>query len=87
MTEILTFATVILPFVTALTQLVKASVKMPKNLVPLIALILGLVLGYAATPLTDLDWVLRLWGGGLAGLASTGLYELAFNPRSGSTKE
>jgi len=29
---------------------------------------------------------LRLWAGGLAGLSATGLFELAFNKRSGTTK-
>jgi hypothetical protein len=82
MTAILAFATIALPFVTALTQLAKQSIKMPKNLVPMLALAFGLLIGWLAFPLTDLTWVLRLWGGGLAGLASTGLFELAFNPRS-----
>jgi hypothetical protein len=30
---------------------------------------------------------LRLWAGGLAGLSATGLFELAFNKRGGTTKE
>ena len=84
MTTILAFATILLPIVTGLTQLAKQTIpKLSKNLVPIVALIIGLLIGWLAAPLTDLSWVLRLWSGGLAGLASTGLIELAFNPRSG----
>lgn len=86
MSEILVLATIILPIVTAVTQLVKNSITMPKNLVPIIALVVGLLIGLAAVPFTDLGLVLRLWAGGLAGLSSTGLYELALNNRTGSTK-
>lgn len=87
MSAILAFATIMLPIVTAVTHAVKkAFPPMPKNWVPFIALLVGLVVGFTAVPFTDLNWVMRLWGGGLAGLASTGLYELAFNPRAGKTK-
>ncbi|WP_085523841.1 holin [Tuberibacillus sp. Marseille-P3662] len=87
MNEILTFATIVLPIVTAVTELIKRTVSVPKNFVPLIALVTGLAIGYAATPMTNIDWVLRLWGGGIAGLSSTGLYEIAFNKREGKTKQ
>ncbi|MGC4379067.1 holin [Fictibacillus sp. Mic-4] len=86
MTLILAFASIILPIVTAVTEVVKRAFSLPKNLVPAIAFVLGIVIGFAAAPLTDLDWTLRLWGGALAGLSSTGLYELAFNKREGKTK-
>lgn len=86
MTEVLAFATIILPIVTALTQMVKTAVSIPKNLVPFISLTIGILIGFLAAPLTDLELTLRLWGGGLAGLSSTGLYELAFNNRVGKTK-
>jgi len=38
-------------------------------------------------PFTEMGLVLRLWAGGLAGLSATGLFELAFSKRSGTTKE
>jgi hypothetical protein len=82
MTAILAFATILLPIVTGVTQLFKQTISMSKNLVPIVALGIGLLIGWLAAPLTDLDWILRLWAGGFAGLASTGLFELAFNPRS-----
>lgn len=85
--NVLAFATLISVFVLALVQFVKTSVNVPKNLLPLIGLAIGLLIGAAAYPFTDLDLTLRLWSGGLAGLSATGLFELAFSNRSGTTKE
>ncbi|SFG73491.1 holin [Sporolactobacillus nakayamae] len=87
MTEVLMLATLLLPMITAVTELVKRTVSIPKNTVPAIALGVGVLIGLAAYPFTDLELVLRLWAGGLAGLSSTGLYELALNNRPGNTKE
>lgn len=84
--NVLAFATVLAVFVLALVQLVKGTVNLPKNILPLIGLIIGLAIGAVAYPFTDLGLTLRLWAGGLAGLSSTGLFELAFNKRDGTTK-
>ncbi|MCL6458026.1 MAG: holin [Gorillibacterium sp.] len=84
---VLTFASLLAVFVLAGVQLVKATVNVPKNLLPLIGLAIGLLIGLIAYPFTDLSLVLRLWAGGLAGLSATGLFELAFNKRAGTTKE
>ncbi len=86
MEQILSLATLLLPIITAVTQVIKRSISMPKRLVPICALVVGLLLGLAAIPLTDLDWLTRAWGGGLAGLSSTGFYEMAFNQKTGRTK-
>ncbi|WLR52479.1 holin [Bacillus tianshenii] len=86
MEETLSFASIMLPTVIALMQLAKITFPLPKNYVPLIATILGLAVGAAAYPYTELELVVRLWAGGFAGLASTGLFEI-FNPRTGVTKE
>lgn len=85
MEDVLLFATLISPIILALVELVKNTVKMPKNYVPLVAVIVGLLVGFAAQPFTELDLVLRLWAGGLAGLSATGLFEFV-NRRSGYTK-
>jgi len=85
MKEVLAFGTVLLPIILALVQLAKHSFTIKKNLIPTIAVVVGLFIGYAASPFTDLDLTLRLWAGGLAGLSSTGLFEL-FNFRDGVTK-
>lgn len=75
MQEVLLFATVIAPIILALVELIKKSVSFKATLVPLVAVVVGLFIGFAAQPFTDLDLVLRLWAGGLAGLSATGLYE------------
>lgn len=85
--DVLAYASVLAVFVLALVQLVKKSINVPNNILPLIGLIIGLLVGAAAYPFTDLELVLRLWAGGLAGLSATGLFELAFSNRSGTTKE
>jgi len=84
---VLAFASVLAVFVLALVQLVKNTVNLPRNLVPAVGLVIGLLVGALAYPFTPMELVLRLWSGGLAGLSATGLFELAFNKRSGSTKD
>lgn len=85
--NVLAFASLIAVFVLALVQLVKNTVNVPKNLLPWIGLVIGLLIGAAAYRFTDLDLTLRLWGGGLAGLSATGLFELVLSNRPGNTKE
>jgi len=85
MEEVLLFATVLAPILTALVHLVKKTVNLPVNIIPLVSFLLGIALGYIAYPFTDLDTVLRLWAGGFAGLAATGLFELG-TKREGTTK-
>lgn len=86
MTEVLIFATILAPIILALVQLFKKTFNIKNNLLSLIALAVGLFVGFAASPFTDLDLVLRLWAGGLAGLSATGLYELMDN-QSGASKD
>ncbi|WP_077623852.1 holin [Sediminibacillus massiliensis] len=86
MEEVLIFATVLLPFVTALVELAKKTINIPKNIVPAISFLVGILIGAIAYPFTDVELVLRLWAGGIAGLAGTGLFELAVNKREGTTK-
>ncbi|WP_042420056.1 holin [Geomicrobium sp. JCM 19038] len=76
MVDILTLATLIAPVTAGVVQGVKQS-KISKRLVPLVALIIGLLLGVAAFPFTDLEVVERLWAGGISGLAAVGLFEIA----------
>lgn len=87
LTDVLAFASVIAVFVLAGVQFVKTSFNVPKNILPLIGLVIGMLIGAAAYPFTELGLVLRLWAGGLAGLSATGLFELAFSKRDGTTKE
>lgn len=88
MDNVLAFASVIAPFILALVQLIKSTVpNIPKNFVPGLGLIVGLLVGAGAYIFTDLDLVTRLWAGGVAGLSATGLYELIFSDRKGVTKD
>lgn len=86
MTEVLIFATVLAPIILALVQLIKKTVNLKNSLVSLTAFTVGLFVGTVAAPFTDLDIVLRLWAGGLAGLSATGLFELMDN-QDGTTKK
>lgn len=81
MHDVLVFSTVISPIILGLVQLCKQTTNIPANFIPLLALVIGLLVGFAAQPFTDLNLVLRLWAGGLAGLSATGLFEL-MNDRS-----
>ncbi|AOZ94615.1 holin [Paenibacillus crassostreae] len=83
--DVLAFASVLAVFVMAVVQLVKITISVPKNIIPLVGVIIGILLGVAFYPFTELQTVERLWGGGLAGLSATGLFELAFNKRAGNT--
>ncbi|WP_244444650.1 holin [Paenibacillus camerounensis] len=85
--NVMTFASVLAVFVLALVQLIKNNINLPRNAIPFAGLAIGMLIGTAAYPFTELDIVLRLWAGGLAGLSATGLFELAFNYRTGYTKE
>lgn len=87
LTDVLTFATTLAVFVLALVQLVKKTVNMPANIVPVVGLVIGVLVGAAAYPFTELDLELRLWAGGIAGLSATGLFELVFSDRKGTTKD
>lgn len=85
LTSVFIFATILVPITTALVQLVKTSVSLPKNILPFVALIVGIFIGLVSFPFTDFGITLRLWSGAIAGLASVGLFELG-NQRSGTTK-
>lgn len=85
MEAVLIFATVIAPIILGVVELIKrsASDSLNKNYIPLIAFAVGIFIGFAAQPFTELDLALRLWAGALAGLASTGLFELGNDRKEG----
>lgn len=87
LTQVLSFASILAVFVMSIVQLVKTTLNINKNFVPVVGVLVGLLIGVVAYPFTDMDLVLRLWSGGLAGLSATGLFELAFNKRDGNTKD
>lgn len=77
MVDVLAFATVIGVVVGAFLEMIKRIIdgKMNKKYIPLIAFVIGLIVGAAAYPFTEMDLVLRLWAGGIAGWMSSGIYE------------
>lgn len=79
MEMILLFSTVLAPIVLAFVQLVKNTGVVSKKILPLVAVVIGLLIGFASFPFSDLDLALRLWAGAIAGLAATGLFELTLN--------
>lgn len=82
MVEILAMATVIAPVTGGLVQAVKNATQVNKRYLPLMAVGLGIGLGAAAYFL-DAEIGIRLWAGGVSGLASVGLFELGKNVKNG----
>lgn len=74
MYQVLVFATILAPIVTAMMELLKRSFPRLKPYHAVLSLIVGALLGAAAYPFTDFELTARLWAGGVAGLASAGLY-------------
>lgn len=85
MQEVLVFATILVAISTAVVEVIKKAVNIPVNILPAISVVVGVLIGWAAYPFTDLETVLRIWAGGLAGLSGTGLYELIAK-REGTSK-
>lgn len=85
MQQVLIFTTILAPIVAAMVQVVKQTVTLPNNILPILSLVIGLGVGSVAFPFTEMDLVLRLWAGAFAGLGGTGLYELVAK-REGSSK-
>jgi uncharacterized membrane protein len=83
--QVMAFASVMSGVVVVLLNLVKATITLPKNLIPIIGLVIGLLAGALAFSFTDLTLAPRLWAGAFAGLSATGLFELIKN-NPGTTK-
>lgn len=76
MTEILLLTTILAPIVTALVQMMKTAINLNDRFIPLLAAVVGLGVGIAAFPISDVDLAMRIWAGVLAGLTGVGLYEV-----------
>jgi len=76
MNQILIIATIIAPVTTALVEAVKKTGYIRDNFLPLTALVIGVLLGLAASFLpVDVPIAYLVWAGGISGLAATGLFE------------
>lgn len=76
MVEILALASIIAPFTTAIVEGVKRYSNVNKNLLPIISVGSGMILGALAYFL-DAGLAARLWAGGISGLSAVGLFELS----------
>ncbi|MCL4463903.1 MAG: holin [Firmicutes bacterium] len=76
MNEVLLFASVMVPIVSALVEVAKRSLSLDTRYAPLLSLVLGVAIGALAYPFTDFGLVERLWAGALAGLGAMGLFDL-----------
>ncbi|MCM3741875.1 holin [Oceanobacillus luteolus] len=76
MIEVLTMATIIAPVTAALVQAIKTSKIVKRKFLPLISVLIGIGIGASATFL-DTELMIRIWAGGISGLAATGLFELS----------
>lgn len=85
MQQVLIFTTILAPIIAAVVQVVKQTVTLPNNVLPILSLVIGLAVGSVSFPFTEMDLVLRLWAGAFAGLGGTGLYELVAK-REGTSK-
>ncbi|RKD75210.1 A118-like holin Hol118 [Sinobaca qinghaiensis] len=75
-TELLIYMSIIAPILTALVQALKRAFKLPKNYIPLITAGLGLLIGLIPFPFMELTITMTAWGGFIAGLGGTGLFEV-----------
>jgi multidrug transporter EmrE-like cation transporter len=76
MNQLLLIATIIAPITTALVQVAKQTGKVKDNYLPIVALVIGLLLGLAASVLpVGVPVAYLVWAGGISGLAASGLYE------------
>ena len=80
MTEVLIFATVLAPIVTAVIEILKRTLPMNERCLPILAVVLAVGIGAIATPFTEMVLTERLWAGALAGLSAMGLFDLATKP-------
>jgi uncharacterized membrane protein len=88
-TQIAIIAFAIVPFVNAIIGLIKQTIPNLKgNYVPAIAFGTGIILGllFAFLPNVNYSLGIMLMAGGVAGLTSVGVYEIANLPKKGDGK-
>lgn len=82
-TQLLVIAYTVVPFVNGIVGLIKKSFPALKsNYIPVIAFAVGLLLGalFSLLPSVNYGIVQMLMAGGIAGMASCGVYEIAKSP-------
>jgi hypothetical protein len=87
-TQLLIVALAIVPFCNGIVQVVKTSINIPKNFIPLVSIVSGVVVGGIFTLITK-DYTLTqlLIAGGVAGMASCGVYDIVVPNKAIENKE
>lgn len=67
-------ATILSGVTLGVVQAIKQASKINTKLLPLVAILVGMILGSLAIFL-DADLAMRMWAGGISGLAAVGLFE------------
>lgn len=78
MVDILAMASVIAPVTSGAVEVLKRTFGPNENYIPIAAIAVGILLG-AAAYFIDAEIGMRMWAGGVSGLAATGLFELGKN--------
>lgn len=90
MEQIITFATIISVLTIGIIQGVKRTGSIPKNIIPLISIVIGGIIGgvsaFIPEIFSELSVGARILGGVISGLMATGLWETG-KRRSGKTKD
>lgn len=90
MEQIITFAGIISVLTIALTEVIKRTKAIPKNIIPIISIVIGVVVGgltaFIPEIVSELSIAGRLLAGLISGLMATGIWE-TLRTREGSTKE
>lgn len=77
LTSVYAIATVLGVIALALTEVLKTAFKINTRFIPLVSLVIGMVIGVAAAPIHDATVPQLLWGGGIAGLIASGVFDNA----------
>lgn len=90
MEQIIAFAGILSAITIALTEVIKRTNTIPKNIIPIISMVIGVAVGgitaFIPEMITELSIAGRLLAGLISGLMATGIWE-TFNRRTGNTKE
>lgn len=90
MEQIIAFAGVISVITIALTEVIKRTKAIPKNIIPIISIFIGVIVGgltaFIPEIVSELSIAGRLLAGLISGLMATGIWE-TFKDKKGSSKD
>lgn len=90
MEQIIAFAEIISVITIALTEVIKRTKAIPKNIIPIISIFIGVIVGgltaFIPEIVSELSIAGRLLAGLISGLMATGIWE-TFKDKKGSNKD